>query len=442
MAFVTGDLLERLQALTIDISPARWLVAYSGGIDSTVLLHALVRCKQDVPILAIHVDHDLDASSESWAMHCKTAADDLNVKFEVHKVCIPENPEGGVEAAARRARYEVFLSCVQDGDCLLSAHHENDQAETILLNLMRGSGPAGLAGIGVCQTFGRGTLLRPLIDSTRGDLETYAAKHRLSWIEDPSNADSRYDRNFVRREVLPLLTSRWPAAVRSLRQSAGYVGEASDLLKELADIDLDSCGTPERLSLKAMAKLTSTRQRNLIRHAIRLQSLPPPPAKQLFQVINEVIKARNDAQPTVKWSGTIIRRYRDYLYILAPEADLVKVPENLLKPGGELIALGPGQGTLALVNSDGVGLDPRVTGDGLSVRYRGGGEEIRIEVRGTTRKLKKLFQEAGVFPWMRERIPLLYADESLVAVGNLWVSADHVVQGGLRVEWKDRPALI
>ena len=173
---------------------------------------------------------------------------------------------------------------------------------------MRGSGPAGLAGIGACQTFGRGTLLRPLIDITRGDLETYVAKHRLSWIEDPSNADSRYDRNFVRREVLPLLRSRWPAAVRALRQSAGYVGEASGLLKELADIDIDFCGTPEKLSLNAMAKLTSSRQRNLIRHAIRLQSLPPPPAKQLFQVINEVIKARSDAQPTVKWSGTIIRR--------------------------------------------------------------------------------------------------------------------------------------
>ena len=242
MAFVSDDLLKRLFALTNETPPARWLVAYSGGIDSTVLLHALSEVRHNIPILAIHIDHGLDSSSEAWAAHCKKFGLDLNIEVEVHKVSIPTNPEDGVEAAARRARYSALLTYVQDGDYVLSAHHENDQAETILMNLMRRSGLAGLAGIGARQSFGQGMLLRPLLGVRRSELEAYAAKHNLIWIEDPSNTDNRFDRNFVRARVLPILEKRWPAAASSVRQSAEFAGEANELLKDLADIDLKICG--------------------------------------------------------------------------------------------------------------------------------------------------------------------------------------------------------
>ena len=192
MAFVSDDLLKRLLALTNDTPAARWLVAYSGGIDSTVLLHALAKASHNIPILAIHIDHGLDPSSEAWAVHCKNFASNLDIELEVQKVSIPANPEDGLEAAARRARYNALSTYVQDGDCVLSAHHENDQAETILMNLMRRSGLAGLAGIGARQTFGQGMLLRPLLGVRRDELEAYAKKHRLMWIEDPSNADNRF----------------------------------------------------------------------------------------------------------------------------------------------------------------------------------------------------------------------------------------------------------
>ncbi|MBJ90504.1 MAG: tRNA lysidine(34) synthetase TilS [Woeseia sp.] len=442
MAFVSDDLLKRLLALTNDTPAARWLVAYSGGIDSTVLLHALAKGNHNIPILAIHIDHGLDPSSEAWAVHCKNFGSNLDIEVEVHKVSIPDNPEDGLEAAARRARYNALSTYVQDGDCVLSAHQENDQAETILMNLMRRSGLAGLAGIGARQTFGRGMLLRPLLGVRRDELEAYAAKHRLTWIEDPSNANNRFDRNFVRAKVLPILEGRWPAAAGSIRQSAEYAGEANELLKDLADIDIQTCGSEQKLWVGEMAKLSSSRQRNLLRHVIRLRGLPSLPAKQLFQVVNEVINARNDKQPAVKWAGGIIRRYRGYIYILETEIDEVPPPETMLQLGGPPIMLGAGRGTIVLSNSDELGLDPKIIRDGLFVSYRKGGEKIRVEAGGRRRELKKLFQEEGVFPWMRSIVPLLYTGDTLVAVGDLWVSSDYAVKGGVRIMWQDRPKLI
>ena len=441
MSFDPDDLLKRLQALTSGYSPARWIVAFSGGIDSTVLLHAIVTSNSEIPLLAMHIDHGMQTESKSWDSHCKNVAAELNVDYLSRKVIVSDVNENGPEAAARQARYAALLNTVQDRDCLLSGHHENDQAETLLLNLMRGSGPAGLAGIGARQAFGRGLLLRPLLGIALQEITAYANEHNLSWIDDPSNVDTRFDRNFLRSEIVPKLAARWPAVSNRLRRSAELVGEASELLNELAEIDLEYCGSRDRLDIVAVTGLSHARQRNLLRRAVRLCGLPPPPATRLYQIINELIPAREDGQPLVAWSGAEVRRYRGQLYIMAELSETHELSSGKLQVRGDDLALGPGLGSIALTKIGAGGLDPALVDSGLSIRFRHGGEEIRIDGEGATRKLKKLLQEAGVLPWMRDRIPLVFAGETLVAIGDLWVSADHVAANGFTIAWRDKPPL-
>ena len=253
MQITSKTLLDRLDSLTAGQDVERWIVAYSGGIDSTVLLHALANSDSRIPVIAVYVDHGLDPESGRWGEHCAAFARTLGVEFKAMTVSVDDYPGSGPEAAARQARYTALISIVRTDDCLLSGHHENDQAETLLLNLMRGSGPAGLAGIGAAQAFGRGRLLRPMLGVPGDSIADYAARNQLSWLDDPTNVDSRFDRNFLRNDIIPVLTSRWPAVSNRLRRSAELVGEASELLDQLADIDLADCGPTEALSIPAIS---------------------------------------------------------------------------------------------------------------------------------------------------------------------------------------------
>lgn len=441
MTFDPDSLYERLRVLTDGKLPGRWLVGYSGGIDSTVLLHALAGATRPADIVAIHINHGLHAEADQWEAHCRETAHALQVGYECRSVAIDVRTDHGPEAAARRARYDAFLPFVREGDCLLSAHHENDQAETLLLNLLRGSGPAGLAGIGLRQSFGRGTLLRPMLGVSGDAIAQYARDHDLRWIEDPTNADARFDRNFLRSEILPRLAARWPAVSNRLRRSAELVAESSELLNDLADIDLQRLGEPARLSITGLQHLPPARQRNVLRRAVRLCGLPTPPATRLYQVIQELIPARVDAQPLVSWAGASVRRYREHLYVM---------PEMSLEPAdaaggmlleGTAVTLGNGLGRLLMTRHDGDGIDPRLAGEGLRIQFRRGGEAIRTEHKGRTRKLKKLLQEEGIVPWMRPHVPLLFAGDRLVAVADLWLAADAITNPGLTVAWLDRPPL-
>lgn len=441
MAFDSDVLLERLQALTAGSAPRHWRVAFSGGLDSTVLLHALAATGTATPILAIHIDHDLHPDSTAWAEHARGIAESLGVDFAVRRVQLDPRQPQGPEAAAREARYAALSEFIAPGDCLLSAHHESDQAETLLLNLVRGSGPAGLAGIGARQAFGRGLLLRPLLGVAGEDIAAYAERHALRWCDDPSNEDDRFDRNFIRQEIVPRLKSRWPAVVNRLTLSATLLDEANELLRELADIDIAACGGPASLALAEMNTLSESRQRNLLRQAVRRCGLPPPPATRLYQAVQALIPARPDAQPLITWPGAELRRYRDHVYVLPAQEPRPHDPAPLLLADAEAIDLGDQLGSLQLVSADGPGLDPDVAGSGLQIRFRDGGEALRIARGGATRKLKKLLQERGVLPWMRDRVPLLYAGQELVAVADLWVSADHSAERGLLVKWREKPLL-
>jgi tRNA(Ile)-lysidine synthase len=427
-------------------APRRYLIAFSGGIDSSVLLHALVSSTDEhqTPIVAIHIDHGLHDDAPDWAKHCEKVAAGLGVEIICKSVTVDIDSGLGLEAAARLARYDAFAELVEEGDWLLSAHHEDDQAETLLLNLMRGSGLGGLAGIGESQRFGRGMLVRPLLGISGGEIKTYAAEQGLQWIDDPSNLDTRFDRNYLRRKIIPALEKRWPGVALRLGRSAELAGEASELLIDLAELDLAAVATntrPDRLDIDGLKSLSEMRQRNVLRHAARKSGLPSPPAMRLYQTTRELIPAREDAQPLVVWPGAEVRRYRGKLYLLAemaPEEELVGAK---LRADGRWLDLGKASGQIRLEAGIYGGIDCEAVSRGLSLRFRRGGEEFCPAGRKRTHKLKKLLQEDGVVPWMRQRIPLLYSGDRLVAVADLWVAASASRSSGYRVRWRNHPAL-
>ena len=288
--------------------PSRYLVAFSGGLDSTVLLHALA--ESAVTTIAIYVDHGLQPDAADWDKHCRQVASDVGVDYRCLAVHVALDSGKGPEAAAREARYRALQAEMQPGDWLLSAHHHEDQAETLLLNLIRGSGPAGIAGIGELRRFAPGWLVRPLLEIERKSLRDYAESKKLAWVEDSSNEDRRFDRNFLRHDVLPLLSSRWPDIASRLNRSARHAREASHLLQELAAMDLAKLGgRAERLSVEALSNLSPARQKNLLRHALLRLGLPIPGEVKIQRILGEVLPAREDAQPLVRWPGGEVRRF-------------------------------------------------------------------------------------------------------------------------------------
>ncbi len=434
--------MRKLRELeTVAGIPSRYIVAFSGGLDSTVLLHLLVALREEhgVPLQAIHVDHGLQTDSGAWSEHCRQVAQDFNVEFQSLGVAVQLESGKGPEASARDARYNALHSKLESGDWLMSAHHREDQAETLLLNLIRGSGPMGIAGIGMLRRFGPGWLARPLLDTSRRELVEYASREALLWIEDPSNVDRRFDRNFLRHDILPRLGARWPDIAARLQRSARHAGEASRLLSDLARIDLESLGgCARRLAIDGLLRLSAARQRNLLRYALRELGLSTPTAMQLSRIQNEVLPAREDAQPLVTWPGTVVRRYRNGLYLL-PESPQT-VPGSIRVDADE-VPLGPGLGILEFLRGQAVGLSEEMMRRDIQIRFRQGGEEFKPYHQSHTRKLKKLLQEEGVVPWMRDRLPLVYAGDDLVAVGDLWLAASAVSEPGVALRWKGRPAL-
>jgi len=438
----TGILRQQLAELeTVAGKPSRYVIAFSGGLDSTVLLHAFVSLREEleIPLLAIHVDHGLQEDSGAWSDHCREVAQELGVDYRCRAVTVQLESGKGPEASAREARYTALHGELSYNDWLLSAHHREDQAETLLLNLIRGSGLAGMAGIGAIRRFGPGWLVRPLLETSRAALLDYASDEALHWLDDPSNTDRRFDRNFLRHEVFPRLKSRWPDVSSRLHRSAQHAGEATELLATLAEIDLESLGgRAERLPIDGLLRFRTARQKNLLRHALRRLGLSTPTAIQLKRILAEVIPARQDAQPHVSWPGASVRRYRNNLYLLPEE--LVNTPQSMKVSAAE-VPLGAGLGVLQFVEGAGRGLSERFLEADIEVRFRQGGEEFHPLGQSHTRKLKKLLQEEGGGPWMRDRLPLIYAGNELIAVGDLWLAASAVSEPGVELRWKDRPAL-
>lgn len=414
----------------------RFILGYSGGVDSHVLLHRLAKQRDgDRSLTALYVDHGLQTASAAWGEHCASVCRGLNLPFRVVKIDARPAPGESPEAAARRARYAAFAAELDAEAALLTAHHCDDQAETLLLQLLRGAGPHGLAAMPTAARLGPGWLLRPLLKVEHGEILAYAHAHRLRWIEDASNTDTGFDRNYLRHRILPLLRERWPAANRTLARSARLCAETAAWLDEQAAADLAWVATdrPDCLSIPALQGLSEIRQRHLLRYWLRYLHLPIPDARQLHQLFRDVLTAAADRNPCVRWPGAEVRRYRNALYAMPPlplhdprhqfiwQADTQGWPPLQV----------PGLGQLHMQKTIGAGLCAKaLAGRVLMVRFRQGGERFRPAGRRHGQELKKLLQQTGIPPWQRERLPLLYQEETLLAVVGLGVAADFAAEPG------------
>jgi tRNA(Ile)-lysidine synthase len=403
--------------------PSRLTVAYSGGLDSTLLLTALRRLALDVPLRAAHVDHGLHADAPRWREHCAAQAAALGVELVGVVVEVDRASGQGVEAAARDVRYRALAELLAPGEWLLTAHHADDQLETLLLRLARGTGVRGLRGIIAFGPFGGGSLGRPLLECTRADIRAQALAWGLSWLEDPSNREARHDRNYLRLHVLPQLRERWPAVARHAVRLAAQMSEAEQLLEAVAAADAKALEAPWCVPRAVLAGLDAARQRSLLRYLLRRVGLGVPSAPKIDELRNALLTARAGSHPLVRWAGGEGRVFRGCLHLCAslpPESSADS--EASVTPTRSWS--GP-EGVVALARTDGPdGLPESWLDAGLTLRFRGGGERLRPRGRRHHRSLKQLFQEAGVVPWMRSRVPLLYRGAALVAVGDLWVTAD------------------
>ncbi len=427
---------EALEPLR-QLHPTKWWVALSGGLDSVVLLHALVQFAPQQPLVAIHINHGLSPNADQWQSHCQQLCDTLGVELICQPVTV--TPEGrGLEDAARQARYRVFAERLQAGDLLLTAHHADDQAETLLLRLLRGSGTRGLAGMARQRPLGAGSLLRPLLGLTRAQLEDYARHHQLQWCDDESNSDTRFDRNYLRQQVMPLLRQRWPEFAARWQMAAEHLAESEQMLSDLAALDLAAAEpraerVGQSLSLDALGRLDRPRRHNLLRYWCRQLALSAPERVHLAAMEEQLLCGRPDARAVVNWGNVSLRRFQQRLYLLplaqlprAGEGTLPLAPGNVQLPGGGQFSL------VAEPAKPSKEATPCLRTDlpNLTLRWRRGGERCQPDWRGHSQTLKKLLQEAELEPWLRDALPLIYSDGTLVAAGDLWVCRGFAAEPG------------
>ncbi len=414
------------------------LLAFSGGLDSCVLLHALVQAKKTLNfnLRAMHVHHGLSPNADEWADFCAKTCATYNVPLEIVKVKVGKGTGLGVEAAAREARYQALFGA--SADYILLAHHQDDQAETLLLQLLRGAGLKGLSAM-ASQDVSR-KLLRPLLDVSKLEIDAYAEAAQLNWIEDESNLDTQYDRNYCRHEIMPVIKSRFPAASATLARSATHIAEAADLLDELAQIDALACVLDGRMNIAQFSTLSFSRAKNLFRWWLSSMHFSTPSKDRLEEMLTQLMNARVDATIKImldKATGTYLRRYQGFAYIEsnrpehAPDIAMVWQGEDALTmPDGTKLVFERRQG-------EGLAID-RLGGHKLRIANRQGGERFKPDLARPTRTLKHLLQEANMPPWLRERLPLIYLDDALAVVPNIGV--DCMMQAterdmGLVVRW-------
>lgn len=438
-AFGPAELADRLAALIPGFPHPRIAVAFSGGGDSLALLAALAalaRRRRRLALRAVHIDHGLQPGSRAWVRHCSRLAGTLHVPFVSRRVHVEAAGGQSLEAAARAARYAALARLVLDGENLLTAHHLEDQAETVLLQLLRGSGIAGLAAMPAVAPFGHGRLVRPLLDVPQALLIDYARRERLEWIEDPMNLDARFDRVYVRREVLPRLAARWTGATRSLARTARHAQEAQRLLREIGGSDLATAADGPDLSVAVLRRLTRERRSNVLRLWIAQQGARMPQSRHLAEIEGPLLAARADAQPVVTWDEGGVRRTAGRLCWQpaghAPSAPVATGIEAWAWRDRSIVWLPGASGRLELRRDAHGGLDLDSLPDTLSVRRRTGGERLRPRPGGPTRVLKNLLQAARIAPWERAAMPLIYAAGQLVAVADRWIDAAHQAHDGTR----------
>ena len=455
MRFGPELLAARLAPLCAAAGPVALAVAASGGADSAALLHAcaaLARAEPRYRVRALHVNHGLQPAAAGLEAAARAAAAAAGLDVTVLEVAVAAADPAGLEAAARAARYAALFGALAPAEALLTAHHREDQAETLLLQLVRGAGLRGLAAMPAGVLRGSHALLRPLLEVPRAALLDYAREHGLTWFEDPMNADPRYDRAWLRSGLWPTLVARWPAAPLTLARAAAHLAEAQALLDEHAAEDLARVASGPALAVAPLLALSPARRAALLRYwLVRERGLRAPAARRLALIERELLRARGANAPRMAWQGAELRRYAGCLYAFAPLPPAPwprRLP--LVAPGGAGVApatLELGRlGRLELTRGVGEGIAATRCAGALELRARAGGERLQRTTGGSRHELKELLREARVPPWTRARVALVYADEELLAVvlpGATWIEARAAAgpgEPGVAIRWCAAPA--
>jgi tRNA(Ile)-lysidine synthase len=474
-----------LQGLLPGYPEVSLCVALSGGVDSTALLVALARAtRPPTRLRALHIDHGLRPASKEWAARCRSLARRLRVPLKVLTTRVARAPGESLEAVAREARYRLLASELRTGEILLTAHHCDDQLETVVLQLLRGSGLPGLAGMPARAAFASGWLARPLLSRSRAELEVWARGEGLSWVEDDSNVDESLDRNYLRRRILPFVRERWPGSAAAVARSARHVAEAQSLLDELARADVDRASYGESLSVKALRALPLDRRRNALRFWITRAGYLAPDTRRLEEIAGPLIAARPDANPFVEWGtseigprqsdaaaparGGRVQRYGDLFSLSAARARAATtlLTRSVASDKADLAVtatatdllwswrasprfdLPDDLGSLELVPDARGAIDLDLLPEPVSIRWRAGGERLSPRRGGPRRALKNLLQEARVPVMERARLPLLFSgtpqsttgEAKLVAVADLLldesVQATPAARHRARLRWR------
>ena len=428
---------------------SHFLVAFSGGLDSTVLLHGCQQYLQLHPHLqlqAVHVHHGLSAHADDWAAHCQTICAAWQIPLTIERVTVPQGARISTEASAREQRYQVLYRHLHATSLLLTAHHQDDQVETLLLALKRGSGLDGLTAMPALMVLPQGHHGRPLLTVSREALEAYAQREQFNWIDDESNQDQRFDRNFIRHSVLPLMKQRWPTFSHTASRSVALLAEQRDLVDELAQHDLMACRQPHTGStgslqsgilLSALLALSVARRNNVLRAWLRELGAPLWSQSQLLQVWQSFALARQDANPQFEWQNWQLRRYQDTLY--ATERRVLDRPSSVRWPWPNALSLSELNGHLSAQHHR-EGLRVPHANEQVSVRFDCVGS-LRVHPLGRSGSgpLKKVWQEYRVPPWLRSQVPMLFYNEHFVAAVGYWLEKDFCcanAQGWLPV-WQD-----
>ncbi len=430
-------------------APARIAVAYSGGLDSSVLLHlAAAHCRDTgIELFAFHVHHGLSPNADSWLAHCHAEAYKLGLRFDARKVALQDVTDHGSEQAARIARYEALAAmCVQHQvRLLLTAHHQDDQAETVLLQLFRGAGLPGLSGMAALHEqhalLGEGACIaRPLLACSRAELVQYAQAEAIAFIDDESNADTRYRRNAIRQRIAPAIDEHFPGFAATISRSARHLQAAQRLLDELAAMDFSHCAQGPALAIDRFAAWSADRIDNLLRYWLLSQgSAVSPSEAQLSQLRTQALNTPRDQQPELLLGSLRIER-RGNLLLAMPRGGDLSPPSSVMQIdwNGEAEIQVPGwQGTLRFERDVAGGIDPqRLRAGPLQLRPRAGGERLKPDTSRPSRTLKNLFQESAVPPQHRVWLPLLYLGDELVFAAGIGHDARMIRAGeGVRLHW-------
>ena len=442
MSFSAASLHAALAA-AVPAQAGGLVVALSGGADSAALLRAtaaLGKSFRALPLRALHVDHGLQSAAADFRAACERLCAQLRIPLRIVAIEVPQQAGISLEAAARAARYDALELEMQPRECLLTAHHREDQAETLLLQALRGAGVKGMSAMPVCRPFGAGWHVRPLLDVAHADLLQFGA-HESSASIDPMNQDLRFDRVYLRAMVWPLIEKRWPGAAIALTRAARHMAEAQQLLEAAAGADVARLRDGDALSVPGLRALSSLQRVSAVRFWLNQQGVEAPSTARLIEALRQVFEAEADHQPAIVFGPKALRRYRQRLFVTLADPPRLQEPQPWIAAEGSSIELGPQLGNLTWIAQRGGIAAQRLTA-GVSVRRRDGGETLKPAASAKTQTVQHLCQALGVLPWMRDALPLVFAGDELIAVADLWLDARWCAPAsapGLAIVWNHAP---